>query len=106
MNIPKKIDIGFRTFDVVVRVELPGVLGCVNNPRRLIQVEKNQNPHDMLDTMIHECLHVMVGDSNLVDEADEEKLVHTLANKLTELFLRNPKLLDWMRQQVRKERDK
>lgn len=101
MNLPKKIAIGFRTFNVIVRVELPTVVGSVNMNKRLIQIEKNQSPHDMLDTVIHECMHVMIDDSNLVDEPDEEKLVSTLSNKLTELFIRNPRLLDWMRQQVK-----
>ena len=104
MNLPKKIDIGFRTFKVIVREDL-GSMGSVNNNKRIIQIEKGQNKHDMVDTVLHECLHVMVDDSKLIDESDEEKIVSVFANKLTELFIRNPKLLDWMRQQV-KEIDK
>lgn len=106
MNIPKKIEIGYRTFNVVVLPDLPTAMGSVSSNKRLIQIEKNQNPHDMLDTVLHECFHVMVDDSKLVDDADEEKFVSIFANKMTELFIRNPKLLDWMRQQVKKEIDK
>ena len=103
MNIPKKIEIGFRTFDVAVhdKDHLPNMMGSVNNNNRIIYIERGHHAHDMMDTVIHECLHVMVGDSNLVDESDEEKLVATLSNKFTELFVRNPRLLDWMRQQVK-----
>lgn len=101
MKIPKKIVIGFRTFDVSVCDSLPNIMGSVNTNRRIIYIEAGHHQHDMLDTIIHECLHVMVDDSKLVDESDEEKLVAILANKLTELFIRNPKLLDWMRQQVK-----
>lgn len=105
MKIPKKILIAFRTFDVYVYDNLPNIMGSVNSNKRIIYIEDGLHPHDLLDTIIHECMHVMVDDSNLVDESDEEKLVATLSNKFTELFIRNPKLLDWMRQQI-KETDK
>lgn len=105
MKLPKKIVIGFRTFDVSVHDNLPNIMGSVNSNKRIIYLENGHHRHDLLDTVIHECLHVMVDDSNLVDESDEEKLVATLANKFTELFIRNSKLLDWMRQQA-KETDK
>lgn len=103
MKLPKKIAIGFRTFDVSLHAKgyLPNIMGSVNNGNRVIYIEEGHHAHDMLDTVIHECLHVMVGDSNLVDETDEEKLVATLSNKFTELFVRNPSLLNWMRQQVK-----
>lgn len=103
MKLPKKIEIAFRTFDVSVhgKGHLPNIMGSVNNGNRIIYIEEGHHRHDMLDTVIHECMHVMVGDCNLVEESDEEKLVATLSNKFTELFIRNPKLLDWMRQQVK-----
>lgn len=104
MNIPSKIDIGFRTFDVVSQKYLNS-MGAVTNTRRLIQLDSEQRDEDMLDTVLHECLHVMVHDSQLVDDQEEEKLVTVLANKFTELMLRNPELMDWFQSVVQKEID-
>ena len=104
MNLPNKIDIGFRTFDVVLRKNI-GLMGSINNTGRLMQLDSEQRDGDMLDTVMHECLHAMISDSELADTQDEEKLVTVLANKLTELWLRNPKLLDWLHETVHKEID-
>lgn len=99
MNIPNKISIGFRTFDVVMQDNLNS-MGTISNSKRLIQLESSQCKEDMLDTIIHECLHAIVSDSQLVDDCDEEKLVTVLAYKLTELFLRNPELVNWINQTI------
>lgn len=105
MNLPEKIAIGFRTFDVSVHDSLPNIMGSVNSNKRIIYIERGHHPHDVLDTVLHECFHVMVEDSKLVDDADEEKFVSVFANKFTELFIRNPELLDWIRQQIEEETD-
>ncbi len=104
MKFPEKLHIGYRTFKVLRRANLPGVSGSVSSDDRLIQIESElSHATDAVDTMWHEILHVLVQDSTLVSDSDEEQLVGVLANKMTELCVRNPDLLEWVLHTVKEE---
>lgn len=98
MKLPSKLWIGYRQFRMVYTKDLPSCDGCVSMGDRLIQIGVAQKPSDEVDTVIHEILHVLIAESTLVERSDQEALVSVLANKLTELFVRNPNLLLWIQE--------
>lgn len=110
-NLPKKIKIGHREYQVFdfrdqAHVTEDEEYGHTDNRKQAIRVFENYAPASEKrwqdwNTLFHECLHAAwcsygIRDEGLKDKdahRQEEKFVNMFANIACELFLRNPDLI-------------
>ena len=63
-----------------------GSMDPVGVPRKRILISRNQDPLDILDTVIHECLHACIPDLDEVcvteTATDIAKVVHRMGGRL------------------------
>ena len=59
------------------------------------------------NTLLHEILHAIVYQYGLAEDIKdkEEKIVNTLTNGLSAVFIDNPWLLDYLKDKVKKEKE-
>jgi hypothetical protein len=86
MTVPKRIEIRGKRWNLEVVDRLPdsshGEIDPNDRPGKQIRIARNQNPLDLLDTVVHECLHAACPD--LCEEAvtesatDIAKVLHRL----------------------------
>jgi hypothetical protein len=110
MNVlPDTIDLGYRkyTFMLVSQDDLDytvksfGSLGAHHGHKAqlLISKSKHSNGAELVNTVLHEVSHAamaLYGPGEITLE-DEEACVSAIANGITELFRRNPSMLDWVK---------
>ena len=114
-NPPKKLDISGVKYDVVMvkrlRIKKKGkptrkFFGlCYNLPAK-IKIEKRQQPTQLAATMLHEVFHAIfhhTGQREGVAEHIEEAAVTALSQGVVDVLQRNPKLLDWLVEQIKGE---
>jgi Zn-dependent peptidase ImmA (M78 family) len=65
--------------------------GHLSECGKVITINKNLSPDDMLDTIIHEILHVIFSVTGMPTEC-EETIVHGLSAGLTTVLIDNPNL--------------
>lgn len=69
--------------------------------RQALGVDTGQLPADRLNTLCHELTHVAAQRFHLDLPGDqEEHLAQVFGNFWAEIFLRNPQLLDWIKERV------
>lgn len=117
---PRKIKIGENKYDVKTRKykswskKKTGRFGQITTggKTKLIELRKDQTGDRMfsnpeiakLDTVIHEILHGIVAEYDVgVDGRKEERWVSLIANGLTDVLNKNPKLVEWLSQQAQKD---
>ena len=64
-------------------------LGLCHQATNLIQIRASQQPIELADTVIHECLHAATDTLNL---GYTEEQIHTTATLLTAVLADNPEL--------------
>ena len=74
MPSPKRFNLRGKRWDFQIVDRLPdashGEIDPPARPKKQIRVARNQTPIDLLDTVIHECLHAAIPD--LADDAGSE----------------------------------
>jgi hypothetical protein len=98
---PQSIALGYKTFRIMY---LPisifsEELGRSEHTKGVIVVDPTFSPAEVVNTFVHECLHLMWTNSQAGkdgDAIDEEKIVIVMANGLVELFARNPDVTKWI----------
>lgn len=98
---PKSVVLGYKTFEIMyVPISMfSGNMGHSAVDKGLIVVDHTFPVAEVVNTFIHECLHIMWHASQLGkddDSVDEEKVVTVIANGLVELFARNPDVMKWV----------
>lgn len=71
------------------------VSGRMNLFRHVIDVCTGYPESEIADTLVHELAHFIYKDNKLPAK-HEERVVSTMADGFTELFLRNPELLAYL----------
>ena len=104
--IPDKIRIGYQDVRVMITDSmteraLEDSNGFYHSKRSEIVIAREQDTREIVNTVIHECLHAIFftyGMREIVDDKEkEEYIVNTLGNGLTQIFLENPDFLEWVR---------
>ena len=71
--------------------------GSVQYDRHLIILQDRQHPRDLMDTLVHELLHVIANDYGLFEDEDhEERVVSAMASGLIQILVRNPHLIPYL----------
>lgn len=104
MKIPKSVKIGYHDYQIVewtsTEVELSDTWGQCDKNDKIIYICTDTNPKTVADIFIHECLHAIWEYFALDDTQDEEKAVSVLSSGLVDMFVSNPKVFAWVKQQL------
>jgi len=115
----KKLRVGFQ--DLIIKVENPdfkkdNLTDCYGQylqRENAIQINAGLEPHDLLNTVIHEIFHACVyvsgltqKDNPLADDEKEETVVNNLANIYHTVIRDNPWLLKYMQEAITKTKTK
>lgn len=107
---PKELDVSYTTIKVRVSKELEDDHGLYLAAKKLVRLaEDSCEGPEGVNTLLHELLHAGYDLGSLRNpdlssdaaKADEERVVTVLANLLTELFSRNPRVLKWIAAELR-----
>lgn len=79
---------------------LPDDDGYCSFTRKEVTISKDQDSIEEANTILHEFLHAILQLGKLPiterDDSEEEQLVTVVANMLTELWIRNPELINYL----------
>tara|TARA_R110002167_G_scaffold157998_4_gene353109 strand:+ start:262 stop:684 length:423 start_codon:yes stop_codon:yes gene_type:complete len=117
-NLPRLIKVGYRDIEIqYVRPdfktdEMSDCYGQYKAREGLIQIQPDICGQEMANVLLHECLHAVVYSSGLnqaksclKEEDDEEIVVNQLTNYLIGLFRDNPWFLDFIKNNMNKDKD-
>ena len=97
-----KLTIGSKVYSIKqsTAYSINNNLGQVEMHKRAITLNFESDKHkfidEILDTYLHEIMHVVFAHSSLNDDIEreqEEKIVTSLSTSLTEVLIRNPDIL-------------
>lgn len=93
------VRIGYKTIDIkFIENPMADCVGMYKRGEGKIFIDQSLSPDEKLNTIIHELLHAVYHLYGLpADDDTEERYVNTLANGITEVILRNPKLLQHLK---------
>lgn len=74
--------------------------GWVNHQRNLICIDRERPAAEVVDTLVHELLHVCWRTMALPPEATEESVCGRLASALCTVWIDNPDLFAWINQEL------
>jgi len=92
--LPRRVRLGYQTIPVEV-MPIEGANGVYHSSPPKIIIHPDQPTREEMNSLIHELLHAVWDHFNLPDE-NEEHCVTSLANGVTELLCRNPKLREYL----------
>ena len=106
MNIPEKIKIGYRDYKLEEWKQTVATAneahGQFFSKEGIIGYTTDEKGVSHANTLLHEILHAIVYQWNLeLEEKEEEKLVNSLTNGLTTVFVDNPKLMDYLKEKIK-----
>ena len=96
--LPESVRIGPHDF-AIVRVsafENTSTFGLVDGKAQHIRLWPHSSPTNLVDTFLHECLHVMWKQASLGEKNDEETVVGVYGTALVALHRDNPWLAGWI----------
>lgn len=103
-TLPKMLKLGYQDIKVLEIDSIDHTQGSYNNESHEIRVKSDMGSREKLNTLFHEILHACVYGyglkSEFEDDGAEEKIVNALGNALTEVFVRNKELVEFIRQSV------
>lgn len=104
LQLPKTIRVGYQTCKVICGEYMDDTQGCYTTNTGDIVINSRDGNVEMVNTVLHEALHAVThnyGMREIIDDEDkEEYIVTTLGNALTQVFLDNPALLDWIKENL------
>ena len=106
MNIPDKIKIGYRNYKLEEWKQTVATAneahGQFFSKEGIIGYTTDEKGVSHANTLLHEILHAIVYQWNIeLEEKEEEKLVNSLTNGLTTVFVDNPKLMDYLKDKIK-----
>lgn len=97
ISLPKIINIGYQDIKVSEVDAIDDTQGSYSSSNSQIKIRKDLDEREILNTLLHEALHAICYIYGLKAEFDdddhEEKLINSIGNGLTELFVRNPEVV-------------
>lgn len=105
-GLPRRIHVGAATFRVVVTHEgdceyLEGNHGCAVFNDFRIYLSKDVNLQTALNTVQHEVTHCINWVYGVTDDSTEEQFTTQHSNGQIEVWMRNPRLLNWITRSLR-----
>jgi len=104
LSLPKTISLGYQDITIYQIPSIDNTLGSYNNEVHQIKINIDSNNREKLNTLLHELIHACVYvygvKREFKDDDQEEKVVNALSNGLTEAFVRNKELVEFVRQSV------
>jgi len=101
--LPSIIKLGYQDIKVS-EADLDDAQGCYKAEQAEIRIKQGMEPREKLNTLLHEIIHACVYTYGLKDEFKdhdhEEKVVNALGNGLTDVFVRNKELIEFVRKSV------
>ena len=101
-GIPKKIRVSVNKYDVELKKEVylkknqtTECYGVCNSTEKTIELSTSYPNHNVSCVLLHELLHALYYEYDLENRTPEEKVVSILSTGLTNLFVDNPKLLEY-----------
>lgn len=102
--LPKTIKLGYQDIKLSEFEFMDGEQGCYRAEPAEIKIKHGAEGREKLNTVLHELLHACVYcyglKKDFKDDEEEEKIVNALANGLTELLVRNPELVAFIRESI------
>lgn len=100
--------IGYRTYEFVILTkkqaekEIDSDYGhCCHLEGKIKLNEKlGEDRIELANTVLHELLHTCYYIYHITDRDNEEDTVRPMANALCELWQRNPKIFDWLKENL------
>lgn len=104
ISLPKIIKIGYQDIKVSEMDFVDESQGVYRADQSEIRIREGLEAREKLNTVLHEILHAIVYSYGLKndfkDDDEEEKVVNALGNGLTEAFIRNPELMEFIKNAV------
>tara|TARA_R110002051_G_C8597301_1_gene479843 strand:+ start:334 stop:756 length:423 start_codon:yes stop_codon:yes gene_type:complete len=117
-TLPTSIKVGYRDIEIqYVRPdfktdEMTDCYGQYKAREGLIQLQPDICGQELSNVLLHECLHAVIYSSGLnqaksclKEEDDEEIVVNQITNYLIGLFRDNPWFLDFIKNNMNKDKD-
>ena len=117
-KLPTSVKIGYRDIEIQYvspdfkTEEMTDCYGQYKAREGLIQLQPDICGQELSNVMLHECLHAVIYSSGLSqaksclkEEDDEEIVVNQLTNYLMGAFRDNPWLLDFIKNNMNKNKD-
>lgn len=108
MKIPKTIRIGGHPYKIKTAKTLENedgtsLWGKHDSVNGIITIRAGHpSPTAEVDTLLHEILHAIFNGFEYQEGDKEERIVACVAHGLTELFASNPKLLDYLKEALKR----
>lgn len=107
--MPREVVLGYRTITVNAMPfddDMLKSVGFMSQNRNSLTVVDCGRGFENVNTLVHELLHFVYKDNSLHQLSDdkddaEERVVSIMANGMTEILVRNPDLLEWIRSELR-----
>lgn len=100
--LPAVIKLGYQDIKVSEIEAIDNTQGSYNNESHEIKIKSGMDGRERLNTMLHEILHACIYVYGLKcefkDDETEEKIVNALGNGLTEAFVRNKELSEFVKE--------
>lgn len=104
---PRKIKVAETAYKTLMRSETwsdkKNLYGQIHFDKKTIELAKNQDEEELVDTFLHELAHAIFHEHNIdINNKLEEEIVTKLANGLTQFFKDNPKAIKWLLNKIGK----
>ena len=100
LKLPSKVYIGYRDYDVneMLEEEKGTHIGFHHGQYQYITINTDGKPNEVVNTLLHEILHGVLDMAGFCFEGedDEECIVNSLGNGLTQVLRDNPDVINWM----------
>ena len=117
-KLPTSVKVGYRDIEIQYvspdfkTDEMTDCYGQYKAREGLIQLQPSICGQELANVMLHECLHAVIYSSGLnqaksclKEEDDEEIVVNQITNYLMGLFIDNPWFLDFIKNNMNKNKD-
>lgn len=108
-GLPRRVQVGPRTFRVVLTnadktPDLDGNWGLTDDEQFRIYLHEDMPAHMAAEIVQHEVSHCVNAVYGVDDDSTEEQFVTQHSRGLTEVWLRNPRLHNWIIKTIRRAR--
>lgn len=98
MILPQNIKVGHLVIELVPmdqkEADSIGADGLFSYRHASMRINVDQHPSQLVETILHECLHALWAVAGFSSRDDEEDIVTRLTPLLLALFFDNPELFD------------
>lgn len=101
---PKVIKLGYQDIKIIEIDFVDDTQGVYRADQSEIRIREGMDKREKLNTVLHELFHAIVYSYGIKrdfkDDEQEEKLVNVFGNGFTEVLIRNPDLMEFIKKAV------